>query len=146
MQFNLSPFARRMSSRIDLSESAAPARLVEGAAKVGGAGPGLSICTENGEVLADWRKLSDPRPSQPSEEQPRFAGIGPISAGMADHTMDTQLDRAVDRPASDRPAAMPERRLRERLRWPLMLALPIVLAAFGAAEYLAEEPYVSTDD
>jgi len=60
--------------------------------------------------------------------------------------MDTQLDRAVDRPASDRPAAMPERRLRERLRWPLMLALPIVLAAFGAAEYLAEEPYVSTDD
>jgi membrane fusion protein (multidrug efflux system) len=65
---------------------------------------------------------------------------------MADHTMDTQLDRAVDRPASDRPAAMPERRLRERLRWPLMLALPIVLAAFGAAEYLAEEPYVSTDD
>ena len=27
-----------------------------------------------------------------------------------------------------------------------MLALPIVLAAFGAAYYLAEEPYVSTDD
>ena len=27
-----------------------------------------------------------------------------------------------------------------------MLALPIVLAAFGAAWYLAEEPYVSTDD
>jgi membrane fusion protein (multidrug efflux system) len=37
-------------------------------------------------------------------------------------------------------------RLRERLRRPLMLVLPIVLAAFGAAEYLAEEPYVSTDD
>jgi membrane fusion protein (multidrug efflux system) len=37
-------------------------------------------------------------------------------------------------------------RLRERLRRPLMLVLPIVLTAFGAAEYLAEEPYVSTDD
>ena len=36
--------------------------------------------------------------------------------------------------------------MRERLRRPLMLALPIVLAAFGAAYYLAEEPYVSTDD
>jgi membrane fusion protein (multidrug efflux system) len=41
---------------------------------------------------------------------------------------------------------MPGMRLRERLRRPLMLVLPIVLAAFGAAEYLAEEPYVSTDD
>ena len=49
-------------------------------------------------------------------------------------------------PASDRSAAMPEMRLRERLRRPLMLGLPIVLAAFGAAAYLAEEPYVSTDD
>jgi membrane fusion protein (multidrug efflux system) len=49
-------------------------------------------------------------------------------------------------PASDRSAAMPGMRLRERLRRPLMLVLPIVLAAFGAAEYLAEEPYVSTDD
>ena len=40
----------------------------------------------------------------------------------------------------------PERHCRERLRRPLMLALPIVLAAFGAAYYLAEEPYVSTND
>jgi membrane fusion protein (multidrug efflux system) len=79
-----------------------------------------------------------PRRSQPSEAQPTFAGVGVISAGMADH--------AVDHPASDHPAAKPGRRLRERLRRPLMLALPIVLAVFGAAGYLAEEPYVSTDD
>ena len=42
--------------------------------------------------------------------------------------------------------AMPGMRLGERLRRPLMLVLPVVLAAFGAAEYLAQEPYVSTDD
>ena len=45
-----------------------------------------------------------------------------------------------------RVAAIPERTLRERLRRPLMLALPIVVAIFGAAMYFAEEPYVSTDD
>ena len=38
------------------------------------------------------------------------------------------------------------RSIRERLRWPLMIVLPIVVAAFGVAMYLAEEPYVSTDD
>ena len=41
---------------------------------------------------------------------------------------------------------MPGRNIRERLRRPLMLALPIVLAVLGAAYYLSEEPYVSTDD
>src|SRR6201999_3993755 len=45
-----------------------------------------------------------------------------------------------------RVAATPRRSLRERLRWPLMLVLPIVVAAFGGAYYLSEEPYVSTDD
>ena len=45
-----------------------------------------------------------------------------------------------------RVAAIPGRTLRERLRRPLMLALPIVVAVFGAAMYFAEEPYVSTDD
>ena len=50
-------------------------------------------------------------------------------------------------PAADASAAAPPRRtVRERLRRPLMLALPLALAAFGAAEYFAEEPYVSTDD
>jgi membrane fusion protein (multidrug efflux system) len=74
------------------------------------------------------------------------AGISVISAEMRDRTMDTQFDRAADWPASDRSAAMPARSLRQRLRRPLMLAFPIVLAVFGAAGYLAEEPYVSTDD
>ncbi len=60
--------------------------------------------------------------------------------------MDTQFDRAVDRPIPVSTAVKPRRTLKERLRRPLMLAVPIVLVAVGAAEYLAEEPYVSTDD
>ena len=49
-------------------------------------------------------------------------------------------------PASDRSAAMPGMSLGERLRRPLLVAFPILLAVVGAAYYLAEEPYVSTDD
>lgn len=60
--------------------------------------------------------------------------------------MDTQFDAAVVGPAIGRPAAAPARTLRERLRRPLMLLFLIVLAGAGAAQYLAEEPYVSTDD
>jgi membrane fusion protein, multidrug efflux system len=36
--------------------------------------------------------------------------------------------------------------LRERLRRPLLILFPVILAAFGTAYYLTEEPYVSTDD
>jgi membrane fusion protein, multidrug efflux system len=61
-------------------------------------------------------------------------------------TVETLFDRVVDGQASDRVATKPERTVRERLRRPLMLALPILLAVFGGAYYLLEEPYVSTDD
>jgi len=57
-----------------------------------------------------------------------------------------RLSRDLERPASDRPAVIPKRTLRERLRRPLLILFPIILAAVGAAYYLAEEPYVSTDD
>ncbi|MGA7811069.1 MAG: HlyD family secretion protein [Bradyrhizobium sp.] len=60
--------------------------------------------------------------------------------------MERQFDRVVDGPAPARVAVMPRSSVRERLRRPLMLALPIVLAAFGAVYYLVEEPYVSTND
>jgi membrane fusion protein (multidrug efflux system) len=60
--------------------------------------------------------------------------------------MDIQADRAVHDPASEGSPAKPKRSLRERLRLPLMLALPIMLAVFAAAEYLGQEPYVWTDD
>jgi membrane fusion protein (multidrug efflux system) len=58
----------------------------------------------------------------------------------------TQLDRIVDHPTPARTAAMPGRSIRERLRRPLMLFVPIAVAALGAAAYLASERYVSTDD
>jgi membrane fusion protein, multidrug efflux system len=40
----------------------------------------------------------------------------------------------------------PKKALRERLRRPLLILFPVILAAFGTVYYLAEEPYVSTDD
>src|SRR3984885_6425456 len=43
-------------------------------------------------------------------------------------------------------ADAPRRTLRERLRRPLMVLFPLILGAAGAAEYVPEEPYVSTDD
>jgi membrane fusion protein, multidrug efflux system len=46
----------------------------------------------------------------------------------------------------DRSAAVPDKTLRERLRRPLLIVFPILLAVVGAGYYLAEEPYVSTDD
>ena len=81
-----------------------------------------------------------------SQEPQTVAGTGIVPSVAAGHTMDTQFDRAADRPIPESTAVKPRRTLRERLRRPLMLVFPIVLAAAGAADYLAEEPYVSTDD
>jgi membrane fusion protein, multidrug efflux system len=60
--------------------------------------------------------------------------------------VDAGLSRVLDRPASSRRAAAPQRTLRERLRRPLLIAFPVILAAVGAAYYQAQEPYVSTDN
>src|SRR6201996_3360473 len=57
-------------------------------------------------------------------------------------TFDRTADQTHPAPATTRPA----KTLKERLRWPLMLGFPILLAAFGAAYYFVEEPYVSTTD
>jgi membrane fusion protein (multidrug efflux system) len=53
----------------------------------------------------------------------------------------TKLSRTLDRPP-----AVPKKTLRERLRRPLLILFPVLLAAVGTAYYLAEAPYVSTDD
>jgi membrane fusion protein, multidrug efflux system len=71
---------------------------------------------------------------------------GAASTVSAHVAVEALLDRIADSPASGRAVGVPRKPLKERLRRPLMLALPIVLAAFGAAYYLAEQPYVSTDD
>jgi membrane fusion protein, multidrug efflux system len=79
--------------------------------------------------------------------RPMTTGIGIQErdvARLAD--IDVKLRRTPDPPTSDRPVAMPRRTLRERLRRPLLFVFPAVLAVAGAVYYLAEEPYVSTDD
>src|ERR1700761_723236 len=60
--------------------------------------------------------------------------------------IEATLSRTLDHPAYSRRGQMPKRTLRERLRRPLLAGFPIILAAAGAAYYLAAEPYVSTDD
>ena len=60
--------------------------------------------------------------------------------------VDARLSRTLDRPTPDRIAEIPKKTLRERLRRPLLIGFPLLLAAVGTAYYLAEEPYVSTDD
>lgn len=76
----------------------------------------------------------------------RLAGAGFIPTVMGGHVMDTSFEGAVIEPASVVPTATPRRTLRQRLRRPLMAAFPILLAVFGGGAYLADEPYVSTDD
>ncbi len=56
-----------------------------------------------------------------------------------------QIDSA-NYSALDGRAPVTGRPLRERLRRPLLVLVPVVMAAIGAAGYLGEEPYVSTDD
>ena len=57
-----------------------------------------------------------------------------------------EADQGSKPSAVELPLPMPRRTLRERLRRPLLIAFFAVLSATGAAYYLADEPYVSTDD
>lgn len=68
-----------------------------------------------------------------------------VSAAAAE-AVEAEFDGIADYPASTRASAKPARSLGERLRRPLLLAVPILVAAFGAAIYFDEEPYVSTDN
>jgi len=77
-----------------------------------------------------------------------------MTAGIAIHEdhagriaeIDAALSRTLDR-APDRSRTMrPKIALRQRLRRPLLILFPVLLAMFGAGYYLAEEPYVATDD
>jgi membrane fusion protein (multidrug efflux system) len=64
--------------------------------------------------------------------------------------MDTQFDQTIaaslERSVAGRFPAGPRKTLRERLRPFLLVVFPLLLAAAGALYYVAEEPYVSTDD
>ena len=81
------------------------------------------------------------------------AHFAPAAASM---TSGTAIDEAnveqlaeVDAGLSrtlDWPVAIPKVPLRQRLRRPLLILFPVILAALGTTYYLAEEPYVSTND
>jgi membrane fusion protein (multidrug efflux system) len=82
-------------------------------------------------------------------DRKEFTAVADIPVGSAatgEALAETQFDRIVEGAASVRVAELSRRGLRERLRRPLMLLVPILLAAIGGAVYLATEPYVSTDN
>lgn len=66
-----------------------------------------------------------------------------VSVGTA--SMEARRDQSPGGQPLER-QALPARTMRDRVRRPLMLAVPIVLGVLGIVYYLAEEPYVSTDD
>jgi membrane fusion protein (multidrug efflux system) len=147
MGFIFSPFAGWMGDRKEFRESEAATQLVSvKAARTVASDDSLGLRPLGSETTGGLAEIAYPRRLQAPELEPKIASIGVTSTGMAHSAVETQFNRLVDGPASDRVAAMPGRSIRERLRRPLMLALPIVVAAFGAAVYLAEEPYVSTDN
>jgi membrane fusion protein, multidrug efflux system len=59
---------------------------------------------------------------------------------------DAEPDRVAAALATDVAAKPPQKTFRERLRLPLLVAFPILLAVAGVIYYLAEEGHVSTTD
>jgi membrane fusion protein, multidrug efflux system len=143
MGFSFSPFAGWMGDRGSSRGSAGAAPLLRGKsteAVAGDASVGIrGLGAETAGGLAGIRL-------QALEQKPEFAGSDIISSGQAQAAAETQFDRVVYHPASNRVVAAPRRSVKERLRRPLMLGVPLLVAAFGAAYYFAEEPYVSTND
>ena len=85
------------------------------------------------------------RPPDDLKEQPPF--VDEASAGMTGSEVDTRPDQNVDAPfVDDGVTAFSRRTVMERIRLPLIFVLPIALAVFGVAAYLAEEPFVWTND
>jgi membrane fusion protein (multidrug efflux system) len=144
MGFDFSPFAGLIGDRKEFRASEAATQLVSAnaAGPVGGDNS-LRVRALRVEASGRLAEIAYPSRLHALEEEPTFDAA---SAGMTGSAMESQFDSIVDSPSYGRVATMPRRSLRERLRRPLMLVLPIVVAAFGAAVYLAEEPYVSTDD
>ena len=147
MRLDFSPFAGGMGDRQEFRESAAATELVSAEAIATADrdnSPGGRL--PSAEATGGLAEIGYADRLQAPGQEAKFVGTGVTYTPTARAAVETQFDRVVDSPSPVRVAAMPGRSIRERLRRPLMLAVPIVVAAFGAAWYLAEEPYVSTDD
>jgi len=146
MRSNLSPVAGVVGDRKGFRESEPGFELVD--AKAAGTVDGGGSRPPGAGTAGELAEIAYPLRLQASEQEPGMAGISAISAETARSAVETQFEGVVGSPASAsaRVAAAPGRSIRERLRRPLMFALPIVLAVLGGSYYLAQEPYVSTDD
>ena len=142
MRFSFSPVAGGIGDRREFRESGAAFERVSAKAADVHDDAIRPLGAETSGALAE---ITRPR-LKASEREPEIVGPGVISKELAHPAVETLFDRVVASPTSGTVAAKPARSMRERLRRPLMLALPILLAVFGAAYYLVEEPYVSTDD
>jgi membrane fusion protein, multidrug efflux system len=77
----------------------------------------------------------------------QFQGVADIGSPIpALLGADRPLGKVIEGGTSDHVVTWRARPLRERLRRPLMWIVPIVVAIFGAAMYVASEPYVTTDN
>src|SRR5262249_37711421 len=142
--YGFSPVAGGMGDRREFGQAGgaaevASARTAESVEHGGSHPPGA-------ETSSGLAEIARPRLLQASGQEPKIVGRAGVSAETARAPVETQFERIADHPTPARVAAKPARSLRERLRRPLMFALPIVLAMFGTGYYFAEEPYVSTDD
>jgi membrane fusion protein (multidrug efflux system) len=79
--------------------------------------------------------------------QPAVASAIVVDEGGVTRVSDVEVrvGGTLDHPSGDHPIP-PRIALRDRLRRPLLILIPGLLAALGAAYYLAEEPFVRTDD
>ncbi len=75
-----------------------------------------------------------------------MAGTGVIPTVISDLMMRKQFDEMASGLDSGDQAETMRRGIRAKLRWPLMVALPLLLIVGGGVKYLADEPYVTTDD
>jgi membrane fusion protein, multidrug efflux system len=142
-----SPLASRMGDSRDFRESGAATELASAKpTEAVDADASPAIRSPGVEATGGPAEIGYVRLLQARAPESRSAGSAGVSAEMAPAAVETQFDKTGGGPAPDRVAAIPAKTVRERLRRPLMLGLPIVMAVFGAAYYLVEEPYVSTTD
>ncbi len=148
MGLNLATVAGSIGDHSELRESGGVTQLAAAASTRAVDGEGSPVIrTFGAEATGGLVETCGPHaPLQAPGQESISAGSATISAGLAYSAVGDAIRSRCRWPGIRPVVALPEKTIRERLRRPLLLALPIVLAAFGAAYYLAEEPYVSTDD